>query len=272
MDGNFPKNTKILSKLLGISIKKLTVEMSWISDFFKTDPKNSDYFYSPRMRSELDEYEQKVNSCKENGRKGGLAKVANSSSERYSEPLASRQTKNVGSLYQSESESESEIKDTPLPPASGGGLNENEKSANLQENIATSGDLPPKGPKKSTKTKSAESKPPAWAQAFPNEVVTMAKEICAMWPNPKDKDKQPHTQELVPVISAPELAARLHEIYRAGGDLSICKAIAERAVGEWVNGKWIKAPQYFFGSSPQAPWQAYYQAHISNQENSRNPP
>ena len=107
---------------------------------------------------------------------------------------------------------------------------------------------------------------PSWARAHPPEVIQVTTEIVATWPNHKS-DLQPDAKvnQPVPHTSVPEVAQRLAEIVREGGKLEVCKAIAARAVTEWKSqGKWIKACQHFFGKAPDAPWRAYYQAHVTN--------
>lgn len=107
---------------------------------------------------------------------------------------------------------------------------------------------------------------PAWGKAHNPEVIQAAQGVCASWPHPKS-DIQGDGKTPVPHISAPEVAQRLAEIVREGGKLEICKAIATRAIEEFRSGpgKWIKAPQHFFGKVPDAPWRAYYQAHVTNE-------
>ena len=107
---------------------------------------------------------------------------------------------------------------------------------------------------------------PPWAKAHDQEVLLAASEVCSPWPHPKT-DMQPDGKTPVPHISLPEVGQRLAEIRKEGGSLEICKAIATRVVTEFRTsaGKWIKAPQHFFGKAPDAPWRAYYQAHITNE-------
>ena len=96
-------------------------------------------------------------------------------------------------------------------------------------------------------------------------MVAAAREICGFWPDPK-RDFQPDGKTPVPGISAPEVAVRLSEARKSGAELPVCIAIAKRAVEEFRTGvKWIKAPQHFFGASKDAPFRAYYQAHVTNQ-------
>jgi hypothetical protein len=103
---------------------------------------------------------------------------------------------------------------------------------------------------------------------MPPDVVAATQEILEgiPWPSAANGDKQPGSDRPVPGVSAPELAANLAEIQRQGADLDVCVAIARRAVAEWrEDGKWTKAPQFFFGRARDSPWQAYYQAHLTNQ-------
>jgi len=104
-----------------------------------------------------------------------------------------------------------------------------------------------------------------WHGTFPVPVVEASVRIMAFWPDPKRGDLQPgEKRQPVPVSSPPELARRLLEISRAGASLEVCVAIAQRAVAEWEDGKWIKAAERFFGKAKDAPWDAYYQAHVTN--------
>jgi hypothetical protein len=92
----------------------------------------------------------------------------------------------------------------------------------------------------------------------------MTREILAIWP--AEGELQPDRRTAVPGPSPPQLAARLDAIHREGGDLDVCLAIAKRCVREWrEKGTWIKAPQYFFGKARDAPWESYYQTHITNE-------
>ena len=106
---------------------------------------------------------------------------------------------------------------------------------------------------------------PQWTKSHSDEVVKATQSIREIWPTPEDGSFQPDRKTPVPGISPSELACRLAEIQGQGADLAICVAIAQRTAQEWkTQGKWIKAPQYFFGSSRDAPWKAYYQAHMTN--------
>ena len=106
---------------------------------------------------------------------------------------------------------------------------------------------------------------PKWTKAFPTEIVEAVKAIRSIWPTPEGGEYQPDGRTLVPGVSPSELASNLNEILGQGAEMTVCVAIAERAVREWKQGKWIKAPQYFFGKSRDAPFRAYYQAHVTNQ-------
>lgn len=108
---------------------------------------------------------------------------------------------------------------------------------------------------------------PSWKASLPEGVVECTARIMEIWPNPKRGDIQPDTKNTTPVpaSSGPELARRLDAIHRQGGDLAVCEVIAARAVQEWRDGQWIKAAQNFFGKAKDAPFQAYYQAHVTNQ-------
>ena len=111
-----------------------------------------------------------------------------------------------------------------------------------------------------------KTKRASWQKALPSDVVEATRTIKGFWPDPTKGDMQPDGKASVPGVSSSELAARLLEIKNQGADLAICIAIAQRAVREWREGqKWIKAPQHFFGKAKDAPFRAYYQAHVTNQ-------
>lgn len=115
-------------------------------------------------------------------------------------------------------------------------------------------------------------KVPSWGKAHEHDVVETAQEIMAFWPD-HQVDYQPtrpgEPRQKVPHSKAPLLATALSGIKRSRGDLKICVAIAQRAVDEWKAGAWTKAAQHFFG--PKGPWEAYYQAHITNQASEDHP-
>ena len=107
---------------------------------------------------------------------------------------------------------------------------------------------------------------PKWTTAHPMDVVQATGTIVGMWPSPSIGCYQPDGKSLVPGISPSELACRLADIKDQGADLGICAEIAQKAVQEWKSGKWIKAPQYFFGKADDAPFRAYYQAYVTNKQ------
>jgi hypothetical protein len=109
-----------------------------------------------------------------------------------------------------------------------------------------------------------QDRKPSWQKVLAPDVVKATKEIRAFWPSPQQEAFQPDGKTLVPGVSLAELAGRLAEIKTTGADLDICVAIAKRAVEEWRAGKWIKAPQHFFGKSKDAPFRDYYQTHVTN--------
>lgn len=155
------------------------------------------------------------------------------------EIITKRLAQRVAEVSPSESESESE-KNNPLPPLGAG------------TPPAEAGDGKAK-------------RKPKWTKAFPTEIVEAVKAIRSIWPTPEGGEYQPDGRTLVPGVSPSELASNLNEILGQGAEMPVCVAIAERAVREWKQGKWIKAPQYFFGKSRDAPFRAYYQAHVTNQ-------
>lgn len=116
-------------------------------------------------------------------------------------------------------------------------------------------------------TVTPRSKRGGWGDAHPEPVVSLTMEIMGFWPSPPH-DLQPPDgkgqRQPVPKAKAPELAQRLAEIHSTGADLDICRVIAQRAVQEWREGSWIKAPQHFFGRSEDAPCRAYYKAEVTN--------
>ena len=131
----------------------------------------------------------------------------------------------------------------PLPPAGSGG------------NSESGPDEPDSKPQRRA----------SWTKGHPAEIIATTREICTLWPRPPE-DLQPDGVTKVPGISAPEVAVRLQAILREGGEMHVCIAIARRAVQEYrEGGKWIKAPQHFFGSSKEAPFRAHYQAYATNE-------
>lgn len=106
---------------------------------------------------------------------------------------------------------------------------------------------------------------PTWTKAHPEEVIKATQEIKAIWPRPEDDAFQPDGKTLVPGVSPSELASRLAEIKALGAELDICVKVAARVVSEWKAGKWIKAPQHFFGKAKDSPFRAYYQAYVTNE-------
>ena len=124
--------------------------------------------------------------------------------------------------------------------------------------------LPPAAPPPEASREAKGSGKAAWMKAHSLEVVKATAEISAIWPNSAQGDFQPDGQTLVPGVSTSELAGRLGCIRKQGASLAVCVEIAKRAVAEWRAGKWIKAPQYFFGKAKDAPFHAYYQAHVTN--------
>lgn len=113
------------------------------------------------------------------------------------------------------------------------------------------------------------SKKPSWKGGFEDDILDATTEIIGFWPN--ESRRQPNSDSRVPRSSGPQLAARLSRIKQSGGDLSVCVAIAKRAVDEFEHGKWAKAAENFFGKSEDAPWIAYYQAHTTNMETADAP-
>jgi hypothetical protein len=166
--------------------------------------------------------------------------------------------------------------DRPIrPPTSQATDQDGSRQVGTESDEVPSPAQPSPAPFKRLKDKVAEtpSRPartPSWGRSHPPEILDVTSEILAEWPHHKS-DTQPcfdpkKPPQPVPVSSAPEVAQRLAEIVKEGGKLDVCKAIATRAVREFRSeGKWIKAAQHFFGKSPEAPWRAYYQAHITNQ-------
>jgi hypothetical protein len=98
------------------------------------------------------------------------------------------------------------------------------------------------------------------------KAVELALAIKEFWPNREKRSTQPDFKTPVPIIKTPLLVDRLAELLEEGCDSSILEAVARRAVDEWREGNWIKAPQYFFGKAEDAPWRSYYRAHVTNEE------
>lgn len=121
--------------------------------------------------------------------------------------------------------------------------------------------LPPTGSGEGVK----QVRKPNWTKAHPEEVIKATQEIKAIWPRPEDDAFQPDGKTLVPGVSPSELASRLAEIKALGAELDICVKVAARVVSEWKAGKWIKAPQHFFGKAKDSPFRAYYQAYVTNE-------
>jgi hypothetical protein len=139
-----------------------------------------------------------------------------------------------------------------------------------KDQTARPSDLPPGGGGDVSKgRKERHKKRPSWMEPFPDEVVDVIEELMEFWPDPK-VDLQPRdasgVRKAVPDIKKPLLAKRLGEILAQGGDLSICVTIAKRFVNEYRENPraWMKAPQYFFGVAPDAPWKDLYQAYVTN--------
>jgi uncharacterized protein YdaU (DUF1376 family) len=243
--GFVPNSVQTAAKFARISTKKLTREWPNLVPFFtQVETENGPVLVSERMLREQEASEAKANKLAENGRRGGQAKsskcqtnaVANATNLPKQNPSLARATES-----ESESESEKNIKTHPPTPASGGAENG-----------------PPEAGAEKPKPR---HRPPPWNVALPPEVVGATNRILDFWPGAGDL--QPDGRTPVPGASPPQLAARLDAIRRKGGDLEICVAIAERSVREWREGKWTKAPQYFFGKTRDAPWENYYQAHVT---------
>lgn len=117
-----------------------------------------------------------------------------------------------------------------------------------------------------------EAKQPAWMEPFPADVLEAVAEIMEFYPRPPDDlqppDRTTKHQDPVPETSRPKLAQRLTDIKAEGGNLEVCVIIARRFVEEYrvINARvWMKAAQFFFGSSSEAPWRDLYRAHVTNQ-------
>lgn len=129
--------------------------------------------------------------------------------------------------------------------------------------------LPPKGGKRGGRV-------PAWKQEYPEPVTEAVIEILTFWPQDGKGHLQPTRDgsiQDVPHTIAPTLAERLASIHQQGGDMQACVAIARRFVEEWQRREhWMKAAQFFFGVAPDAPWQGYYRAHMTNAAMSQRAP
>ena len=113
---------------------------------------------------------------------------------------------------------------------------------------------------------------PSWAIQFPPDVLEAVATFRDIWPDPKRGHEQPKDHQLVPTPSWPKLAERLSEIKSEGAEMEILITAGMRHVSEWKNlGTWIKAPQYFFGKSEDAPWRAFYRAELTNRKLEEQP-
>ena len=136
--------------------------------------------------------------------------------------------------------------------------------------------LPPtpsaEGGKKAKKATKAV-KVPEWQVALPKDVLEALAGLREFWPDPEAGDLQPadrttRRRDPVPKTRWPEVGARLAEIKSEGGDPAVCLAIGRRFVAEYrveANRVWMKAAQFFFGKSADAPWRALYRAHVTNE-------
>ena len=224
-DGCLPSALAIARRLVGASPSD---DLKWVMDFFVVNSEDPSKMHSQRMKDEQDGYTKKCERLRVNASKGGLAKAENA--------LANATANTLAKPAESESESESEeekIKINPLPPTGSGGKVKPVKSGN-------------------------------WLKAHPPELVHAAREILDLWPTPGGGHFQPGGVTPVPGVSPSELASRLAEVHQMGVELQACVQIAHRAVQEWKDGKWIKAPQYFFGKGKDSPFRAYYQAYVTN--------
>ena len=135
---------------------------------------------------------------------------------------------------------------------------------------------PSEGPggdeKPSVKKPKKEPKVPEWQVILPKDVLDVVAGLREFWPDPGAGDLQPadrttKRRDPVPRTKWPEVARRLVDIKAKGGDMDVCLAIGRRFVSEYrveSNRVWMKAAQYFFGKSEDAPWWALYQAEITN--------
>lgn len=110
-----------------------------------------------------------------------------------------------------------------------------------------------------------KKKPAPWEQLIHADVVQLTNDIFDHWPN-SDR-KQPNGQDYVPASSRPKLAARLMALRGQGVDLDVCLTIAKKFTREFgEGGMWAKAAENFFGKVDDAPWVAYYNAHMTNRK------
>lgn len=228
-EGSIPSDPEELGMMLGIDANAMRTHCDWLATFFVSHPDDPSKLVSPRL--ELDRMEA--------DKKGSKAR----------ESAFARWNKEVTSKKQS-SEGNANAQQTQCVPDAGQGQG--------QGKDLTPTPLGQGGEKK--------AKRPSWQNALAPEVVKATQEIRSIWPTPQQDHYQPDSKTLVPGVSASELAMRLSEVSGQGADLGICVEIAKRAVSEWKAGKWIKAPQHFFGKAKDAPYKAYYQAHVTNQQ------
>lgn len=239
---SIPSDPIAIGKLLRMQKPNQMVnQMVWLSQFFRpTDDPSK--LVSTRLLKELQAYEDKCSKLRANGCLGGAPKRTKQEPNGY--PNAQPNENQMAPEGEREEEVEKEKRITPTP------------SAALQ------------GPGVVETRKKREPKPkakPSWQTAFTPEVLVLLDEVKQLWPSLAAGAVQPFANgQPVPIISWPQTADRLCEIIKEGADTEILLAIGKRAVREWREGKWIKAPQHFFGKSEDAPWRAYYKAEVTN--------
>ena len=250
-DGSIPSDPKELSLLLGDDpracrsflqiVLSLPLDESQIDLSFFVE--HNGRLYSTRLSEETEKYKAKLDRLRASASLGGLHTQANAKAIAKANAKATLQAKSTEPEPEPEPEKD---KEQPLP---------------LQASPSVVVRVPrAKRIKKETKT-------PSWQQAIPEEILSTVAELKSAWPDRGKGATQPDSQgQPVPIISWPETAKRLIEITEEGGLIGVLRQIGLRAVGEWRAGKWIKAPQHFYGSSVDAPWKAYYSAELTNRK------
>jgi uncharacterized protein YdaU (DUF1376 family) len=239
-EGSIPSDQEELGNMLGIPAKAMRTHSEWICRFFVPMEGSGSKLFSPRLEMDRAEADAKGAKARESAlqmwskRKANAYANASLDAERTDMQWVSEQ---VCVSHAGQSQSTEKETTTPLPPK---------------------GEIPPASP-------SGVGKKASWTKALPWDVVEATREIKHIWPSPTRGEYQPDGKTLVPGVSPSELARRLFDAKSQGAELDVCVQIAERAVKEWRDGKWIKAPQHFFGKSKDAPFRAYYQAHITNE-------
>jgi uncharacterized protein YdaU (DUF1376 family) len=239
-DGSIPEDTERMAKLCGCDAQAMLKYWAGIANKFEKS-ETSGRLISRRIEEERQKAIEKAEKICGRAKAGAAARWLKEKGEMPKQCLSTNQAMLVDAT--SPSPSPLPKSTNPLPPTGAG-----------NPPAVAGQDQEKKAPRK-----------PVWTKSHSDEVVKATQAIREIWPTPESGAFQPDRKTPVPGVSPSEVACRLAEIQGQGADLQICVAIAQRTVTEWkTQGKWIKAPQHFFGSSKDAPWKAYYQAHMTN--------